>query len=53
MAIAKRLSPNIIDYMEVGADVVTSPWKAMLGLLQHPLTDKGLAQFVRDSEKLR
>ena len=26
---------------------------AILGLLQHPLTDKGLAQFIRDSEKLR
>lgn len=53
LAASIRHTRHIIDCMEVGADVVTSPLKAILGLLQHPLTDKGLAQFVRDSEKLR
>lgn len=53
LAASIRHTRHIIECMEVGADVATCPLKAILGLLQHPLTDKGLAQFVRDSEKLR
>lgn len=53
LAASIRHTRHIIECMEAGADVATCPLKAILGLLQHPLTDKGLAQFVRDSEKLR
>lgn len=53
LAASIRHTRHIIECMEVGADVATCPLKAILGLLQHPLTDKGLAQFVRDSEKLK
>lgn len=53
LAASIRHTRHIIECMEVGANVTTCPLKALLGLLQHPLTDKGLAQFVRDSEKLR
>ncbi|QAR30752.1 fructose-6-phosphate aldolase [Ornithobacterium rhinotracheale] len=35
----------------IGADVVTSPLNAILALLNHPLTDKGLAQFLADYKK--
>jgi transaldolase len=34
-----------------GADVVTCPLSAILGLLKHPLTDLGLAQFLADHAK--
>jgi len=34
-----------------GADVVTCPLNAILGLLKHPLTDIGLAQFLEDHAK--
>lgn len=53
LAASIRHTRHIIECMEVRADVATCPLKAILGLLQHPLTDKGLAQFVRDSEKLK
>ncbi len=37
----------------LGADVVTCPLKAILGLLKHPLTDIGLAKFLADAKKSR
>jgi transaldolase len=36
---------------KIGADVITGPLSAIYGLLKHPLTDIGLAQFVADFEK--
>lgn len=53
LAASIRHTRHIIECMEVGADVATCPLQPILGLLRHPLTDQGLAQFVRDSEKLR
>lgn len=35
-----------------GADVATMPFSVLKQLFQHPLTDKGLAQFLADYEKL-
>lgn len=40
---------HIIDCMEAGAHVVTCPLKPILGLLDHPLTEKGLAKFLEDA----
>jgi transaldolase len=38
--------------MDAGADVATCPLSAILGLLNHPLTDSGLAQFLADYKKV-
>lgn len=47
-------SPLHITYCaKIGADVVTSPLDSILKLLNHPLTDTGLARFIKDSEGLR
>ncbi len=35
-----------IDCAKLGADVMTGPLSAIKGLLKHPLTDIGLAQFL-------
>jgi len=43
---------HIINCAKIGADVVTSPLDSILNLLNHPLTDKGLAQFVADAKKM-
>ena len=43
---------HIIKCAELGADVSTCPLSAILGLLNHPLTDKGLAQFLADHKKV-
>lgn len=53
LAASIRHTRHIIECMEVGADVATCPLGSILGLLKHPLTDKGLAQFIKDSESLR
>src|SRR5690554_7748301 len=51
LAASIRSPMHIIECAELGADVVTSPLKAILQLLNHPLTDSGLAQFLADYEK--
>ena len=51
LAASIRHTMPIIQCAEVGADVATCPLKPILGLLNHPLTDKGLAQFLADHAK--
>lgn len=53
LAASIRSSQHIIDCVEVGADVATCPLSAILGLLKHPLTDSGLAQFLLDYKKVQ
>lgn len=43
---------HILESALIGADIVTVPYKVMKGLTQHPLTDKGIAQFLKDAEAL-
>ena len=43
---------HIIKCAELGADVATCPFSAIMGLLKHPLTDLGLAQFAADHKKV-
>jgi 5-methyltetrahydrofolate--homocysteine methyltransferase len=40
------------EYFEAGADIATCPLNSILGLLKHPLTDIGLAQFIADYKKV-
>jgi transaldolase len=42
---------HIIESAKLGADVVTCPPAVIKQLYNHPLTDKGLAQFVDDWKK--
>lgn len=53
LAASIRHSMHIIDCAKIGADVITSPLAPILSLLKHPLTDNGLAQFIKDSENLK
>ena len=43
---------HIMQSAMVGADIVTVPYKVLAQIVNHPLTDKGIAQFVKDAEKL-
>ncbi|MGI6718436.1 MAG: fructose-6-phosphate aldolase [Bacteroidales bacterium] len=52
LAASIRHTQHIIQCVRAGADVVTCPLKAILGLLNHPLTDKGLEIFVNDAKKM-
>ncbi len=51
LAASIRSSRQIIDAAKSGADVVTCPLAAILGLLSHPLTDIGLEKFLADHRK--
>lgn len=52
LAASIRTPLHIVKCAEVGADIVTCPLPSITGLLKHPLTDLGLAQFIKDAEKL-
>ncbi|MBS3994000.1 MAG: fructose-6-phosphate aldolase [Bacteroidetes bacterium] len=51
LAASVRHTMHIVDCAKVGSDVMTGPLSAILGLLKHPLTDIGLAQFLADYQK--
>lgn len=48
LAASIRNSLHIVDAARAGADVITSPLGQILALLNHPLTDIGLAKFLED-----
>lgn len=51
LAASVRHPMHIIQCAEIGSDVITGPLSAMLALLNHPLTDSGLAKFLSDYKK--
>jgi len=51
LAASIRHTMHLIECAEVGADVATCPLKVITGLLNHPLTDSGLNQFLADHKK--
>ncbi len=51
LAASIRNARHIVESAKAGADVVTCPLSAILGLLKHPLTDIGLEQFLSDHKK--
>ncbi|MDY0199451.1 MAG: fructose-6-phosphate aldolase [Bacteroidales bacterium] len=52
LAASIRHTMHIVQCMEAGADVSTCPLNAILGLLNHPLTDIGLAKFLEDYKRV-
>jgi len=51
LAASIRSPKHIVEAAQSGADVVTCPLSAILGLLKHPLTDIGLEKFLSDYRK--
>jgi transaldolase len=43
---------HVLDSAMVGADICTMPLSVAKSLANHPLTDKGIAQFLKDWEKV-
>ncbi|MGY5355674.1 fructose-6-phosphate aldolase [Wenyingzhuangia sp. IMCC45467] len=46
-----RHTMHVINCAKIGSDVMTGPLSSITGLLKHPLTDSGLAQFLADYQK--
>ena len=53
LAASIRHPKHIIDSMMCGADIATMPPKLFDQLVKHPLTDSGLAAFLKDWEKVK
>ena len=51
LAASIRHTMHVIDCAKIGSDVMTGPLSSITGLLKHPLTDSGLAQFLADYNK--
>jgi transaldolase len=51
LAASVRHPMHIIDSALIGADVMTGPLSAIVALAKHPLTDRGLEQFLADHKK--
>lgn len=51
LAASVRHTMHIVNCAKIGADIMTGPLSAIYGLLKHPLTDIGLAQFLADYAK--
>ncbi|MGI0131611.1 MAG: fructose-6-phosphate aldolase [Thermoplasmata archaeon] len=43
---------HVLDAAKIGADIATMPFSVMEKLAHHPLTDLGLARFLKDWEKV-
>ena len=52
LAASLRHPAHVIDAAKAGAHIATLPYKVIDSLFDHPLTDKGLAQFMNDYAKV-
>ncbi len=52
LAASIRHTMHLVQCAEIGSDVVTCPLNVITSLLNHPLTDKGLEQFLADHAKV-
>lgn len=50
LAASIRHPMHVLDAAMLGADAATIPFKVFNQLVHHPLTDKGLAQFIADAK---
>lgn len=53
LAASIRHPMHVVECAKVGADVGTMPLNVIMGMLKHPLTDSGLARFLKDWEDLK
>lgn len=51
LAASIRGTLDVVDAAKSGADIATLPYKVLQQMFHHPLTEKGLAQFLEDHRK--
>ena len=42
---------HVIESAKMGADIATVPFKVIMQMIKHPLTDRGIEAFNKDAEK--
>jgi transaldolase len=50
LAASIRNPLHVVDAATIGADIATMPFSVLEALIRHPLTDAGLAKFLKDWE---
>lgn len=50
IAASIRSSVHVIEAARLGADIATVPYKVILQMIRHPLTDAGIEKFLKDWE---
>jgi transaldolase len=53
IAASIRTPMHVLDCAKAGADIATIPFGVLKKMFQHPLTDKGIAQFKKDWENAK
>ena len=52
LAASLRHPVHVVEAAKTGADIVTLPYKVLTQMVQHPLTDLGVARFAEDWHRL-
>lgn len=52
IAASIRTPIHLLECAKAGAHIATVPYKVLMQSMKHPLTDSGLASFLKDAEKL-
>lgn len=53
VAASLRNQMDVLNCAKAGVDIGTVPYSTLIGLLNHPLTDAGLAKFMKDWEAMQ
>ncbi|MEW6189254.1 MAG: fructose-6-phosphate aldolase [Actinomycetota bacterium] len=53
IAASIRHPMHVVRAAQIGADIATVPYEVLKAMVKHPLTDKGIAKFLEDWEKLK
>ena len=51
IAASIRNPMHVLDSAMAGADIATIPYKVIVSMTKHPLTDAGIEKFIKDYEK--
>ncbi|MBR2621807.1 MAG: fructose-6-phosphate aldolase [Clostridia bacterium] len=52
IAASTRSPLHVIEVAEAGCDIATVPYKVLMDMTKHPLTDKGIERFLADWESV-
>ena len=53
IAASIRTPLHVVELSVMGIDILTCPTKVIQQMEKHPLTDSGIAQFLKDAEKFK
>lgn len=48
-----RNTIHVLESAKLGADIATVPYKVIMQMINHPLTDRGIENFIKDAEKAK